>query len=281
MCGADSARIKLVKAGVPIHECRRCGLAYWTPAVGFRPEDTYDAAYFEDPAADRGYDDYAGQQASLAHTFQRRLARLPAPGPGGRLLDIGAAFGFGVAAAQRAGWRAVGIELAGAAARRASEQTGGAVALASATAAPFADGSFDLLTLWDVIEHLPDPHAAAAECARLLRPGGTLALTTGDVGSWLARLSGSRWHLYTLPEHLFFFSRDSLRALLEAHSFHVEEIRAESAYYSLGYLLERLRKTLLGRSGRGRADWPGAGLALPVNLFDVVTVRATRGGTSS
>ena len=97
----------------------------------------------------------------------------------------------------------------------------------------------------------------------------------------MARLSGSRWHLYTLPEHLFFYSRRSLRLLLQAHGFRVEGIRAESAHYTLGYLVERLRKTLLGRPGRGPSTWPGAGLALPMNLFDVVTVRATRLGDAS
>jgi hypothetical protein len=103
-------------------------------------------------------------------------------------------------------------------------------------------------------------------------------LTTGDVGSLAARLSGPRWHLYTIPEHLFFFSRRSLRLLLEAHGFRVEAQRAESSVYTLGYLVERLQKTLLGRTGGQRAAWPGSLLRIPVNLFDIVTVRAVREG---
>jgi SAM-dependent methyltransferase len=213
----------------------------------------------------------------LRRNFSRRLARIPSPRPGARLLDIGAAFGFAVAEARDAGWDATGLEISAAAAR-AGHAAVGRVVVANAHRAPFAAESFDAVTLWDVLEHLSDPHAAVAEAARLLRPGGRLVLTTGDVGSLAARLSGARWHLYTIPEHLFFYSRRSLRLLLEAHGFRVETQRADSSVYTLGYLVERLRKTLLGRAGGQRATWPGSGLRIPVNLFDIVTVQAVREG---
>ncbi len=149
--------------------------------------------------------------------------------------------------------------------------------IADAAAVPCAGDTFDAVTLWDVLEHLPEPHAALAEIARILRPGGRLVLTTGDVGSLAARLSGSRWHLYTIPEHLFFYTRKSLRLLLEAHGFRVESLRAEGSTYTLGYLMERLRKTLLRRSSPTRTRWPGSELRVPVNLFDIVTARAVLG----
>jgi len=215
----------------------------------------------------------------LRLNFAQRLARVPQPEAGGRLLDIGAAFGFAVSQARRAGWEATGIEISIAAARRAGDAAPGRVLVASALHTPFADAAFDVVTLWDVLEHLADPHAAIAEVARLLRPGGRLVLTTGDVGSLAARLFGARWHLYTLPEHLFFFSRRSLRELLGAHGLRVESERAEASLYTAGYLIERLRKTLLGRPRQRSGEWPGAGLRVPVNLFDIVTVQAVAAGT--
>jgi len=274
VCGAGSPRLKHRKAGVEIFRCGGCGLEFWNPEPDFRAEEFYDAAYFDDASAGHGYDDYAELEAVLRLNFARRLARIPRPRPGARLLDIGAAFGFAVSEAQRAGFDASGLEISTAAARRASGAAPGRVLVANALDAPFADASFDVVTLWDVLEHLHDPHAAITEVARLLRPGGRLVLTTGDVGSLAARLSGARWHLYTLPEHLFFFSRRSLRELLGAHGLRVESERAESSLYTLGYLVERLRKTLLGRSAAGAAGWPGAALRVPMNLFDIVTVQA-------
>lgn len=277
VCGAAPARPKLRVGEQQILECGACGLAWWQPpAQGFAPEALYDAAYFGGADAARGYDDYAGLEPALRHTFARRLERLGPPGPGARLLDVGAAFGFGVSEARRAGWRAFGIEISAAAARRAAGAAPGCVAVAHALRTPFPDACFARITLWDVLEHLADPHAAVAELARLLQPGGRLALTTGDVGSLVARLSGARWHLYTLPEHLFFYSRRSLRRLLADHGLVVERMRAEGSSYSLGYLAERLRKTLLPGPLQPGRRWPGSRLRLPVNLFDIVTVHAVK-----
>ena len=100
-------------------------------------------------------------------------------------------------------------------------------------------------------------------------------LTTGDVGSLAARLSGARWHLYTLPEHLYFFSRESLRIMLERAGLKAQHMSADAAYFPLGYLAERLEKTLLQRQPpeRTRGLWS---VTLPVNLFDIVTVTARR-----
>jgi SAM-dependent methyltransferase len=143
-------------------------------------------------------------------------------------------------------------------------------------AIPFASASFDAITAWDVLEHLSRPREALREIHRALKPGGRLVLTTGDVGSWLARVSGPKWHLYTLPEHLYFFSRRSLEILLGSEGFEVERMRSERAYYTLGYLIERLRKTLLGRETKGGRNWPGSTRTIPVNLFDIAHVEARK-----
>ncbi len=279
VCGAGSPRLKHHMAEAEIFRCGRCGLEFWNPAPGFRAEEVYDAAYFSDASAGHGYDDYADLESVLRLNFARRLAGIPRSPHAGRLLDIGAAFGFAVAEARCAGWDATGIEISVAAARRAGTAAPGRVLVANALHTPFAAAAFDVVTLWDVLEHLSDPHAAIAEVARLLRPGGRLALTTGDVGSLAARLSGARWHLYTLPEHLFFFSRRSLRELLGAHGLRVESVRAESSLYTAGYLVERLRKTLLGKPRTRTGTWPGAALRVPLNLFDIVTVQAVAAGS--
>jgi len=274
-CGARERRAKLRTHGVEILECGDCGLAFWEPGVGHRAAAVYDADYFDSSEAGHGYDDYAGLEEVLRRNFRRRVAAIPRPGPEARLVDIGAAYGYAVDESRRLGWRAVGLEISRAAAVRAARATGFRVAVASADRAPLPDAAFQAATLWDVLEHLPAPGAAVAEAARLLAPGGSLVLTTGDVGSLAARLSGPRWHLYTIPEHLFFFTRESLRQLLARHGFAVESMRAEASLYTLGYLVERLRKSLLGRAG-AEARWPGASLGVPVNLFDIVTVRARR-----
>jgi len=286
ICLAAAATPRLQKAGTTILACASCGSAFWQPDAAFDPARIYGAGYFAGSDEASGYDDYASLEVSLRHNFVRRLRALGAPRGGARLLDLGAAYGFAVDEARRLGWRAVGLEVSPAAARRATETIRTAVvAVGDAKHIPFADDCFDVVTLWDVLEHLPAPHAAMAELARVLRPGGRLVLTTGDVGSLAARVSGVHWHLYTLPEHVCFYSREGLRRLFAAHGLRVERIRAEASRYPLGYLFERLRKTLLGQVGTGErsrarntaaSSWPFAGRSIPVNLFDVVTVHAVR-----
>lgn len=273
---AGAAAAWLEKDGVEIQRCAACGVGFWRPDPAFRSAALYDGAYFEGGDLGPGYDDYAALELALRRNFARRMAALGRPAPGARLLDLGAAYGFAVDEAQRAGWRACGLEVSAQAARRAAGLVGGVVVRADAVRTPFATGSFGAITLWDVLEHLPEPHAVMAEVARLLAPGGRVALTTGDAGSLAARISGAHWHLLTLPEHLYFYSRESLRRLLSAHGLHVVSMRAESSLYPLGYLAERLRKTLLRRPARRAPRWPGAAWSVPVNLFDVVTVRAER-----
>lgn len=275
VCGSGAVRQKLRKQGASVLQCGVCALAFWQPGEGFDPDALYDGDYFSGEHVAHGYDDYAALEPALRETFRRRLARLRGA-PGARLLDVGAAYGYAASEAARAGFRVAAVEISREAAARAVALLPGGVARAGADRLPFASGSFDVVTLWDVLEHLPDPHRAMGELARCLRPGGRLALTTGDVESLAARLSGARWHLYTIPEHLFFHSRESLRRLLAAHGLRVEGMRAEAGYYPIGYLVERLRKTLFGGVASAPRRFPGAGVVVPVNLFDVLTVEAVR-----
>jgi SAM-dependent methyltransferase len=272
VCGGRSLH-EFYKQGLEIRKCQECGLAFWRAEDDFEPERIYDHDYFASANSASGYDDYGVQEAVMRRNFARRLRSIEGSG---RLLDIGAAYGFGVSEAERLGWAATGLEVSASAARHASDRTAVRVVRGSGTRLPFRTSSFDAVAMWDVLEHLADPHGAVGEAARVLRTGGQLVLTTGDRESFVARISGRRWHLYTLPEHLFFYSRKSLAILLARHGLEVESIRAEASHYTLGYLVERLRKVLLGRRATRPARWPGAELPIPVNLFDIVTVHAVR-----
>ncbi len=93
--------------------------------------------------------------------------------------------------------------------------------------AGLGDGEFDVVTMWDVIEHLRDPRAALAEVARVTRAGGLLVLTTGDVDGPLARRDLEHWDLMHPPGHLTFFSQRTLELLLNRSGFEVERIVAD------------------------------------------------------
>jgi ubiquinone/menaquinone biosynthesis C-methylase UbiE len=233
----------------------------------------YGANYFVGHGA-TGYTDYPSLEAALRRTARHRLARLP---EGKCLLDIGCATGAFLSAARARYW-VTGTDVSLAACQVAAGRSL-PVTVADATRLPFAPDRFDVVTMWDTIEHLADPRTALSEVARVLRPGGTLVLTTGDVQSWCRRLSGRRWHLYTLPEHRYFFSAATLDTLLSQAGLRPVACTREGGWYPLAYLVERLAKTLRG-SARGvrallQASWL-RNTMLYVNLFDIMLVRASK-----
>jgi SAM-dependent methyltransferase len=153
----------------------------------------------------------------LARFDRRRLSLL---GPArGSLLDVGAGRGRFVAAARAAGWAASGIEPSERGVSAAASVYG--VSLERGGLAD-ASGTWDVVVLWHVLEHLDDPGAALALLSSLVAPGGTLLVGVPNLASVQARIGGSRWYHLDLPRHRTHFTPAGLRALLERHGFAVE-----------------------------------------------------------
>ncbi|MFN0135027.1 MAG: class I SAM-dependent methyltransferase, partial [Phycisphaerae bacterium] len=196
----------------------------------------------------------------------------------GELLDLGCGTGIFLDEARRAGWRTSGYEVSdyGVAQAQARELDVAAMPIEGLQLSP---ARFDCVTLWDVIEHVRDPGATIAAAAHGLKPGGLLAVSTGDITSLCARLSGPKWHLFNLPEHLFFFSPDSLSRIIESRGCKVVRRVSEVNWIPVSYAVERLQKTLRMRVPLGR--WLAARKwMLPATLFDVMGLYAVKRSSS-
>jgi 2-polyprenyl-3-methyl-5-hydroxy-6-metoxy-1,4-benzoquinol methylase len=151
--------------------------------------------------------------------------------------------------------------------------------------ASFADPAvavpeLDAATMWDYIEHSIDPRADLVKAHEHLRPGGILALSTGDIGTLSARLAGRRWHLLTPEHHNFFFDMKTLSRLLHESGFAVLEARHRADRYSVAHMLHKLAALRFLRILRGAARRfarsPLGSAGFPVTLYDVVTVVAEK-----
>ena len=130
----------------------------------------------------------------------------------GRLLEVGCAYGFLLDEAKR-NFDVTGIELAEPAAEHCRRS--GLHVLTGPVDGRLLEelGAFDVIVMLDVIEHLPSPRETVALFASHLKPGGIIVITTGDFGALSARLAGARWRLMTPPQHLWFFSQESMRRM--------------------------------------------------------------------
>jgi SAM-dependent methyltransferase len=182
-------------------------------------------------------------------------------------LEIGCAYGFFLQEAGRF-YDATGIEIADAAvafcrARGLSITNG--VADESTLARL---GMLDVIVLLDVIEHLPDPQSTLTLCRQHLNPGGIIVITTGDFASLHARLAGPRWRLMTPPQHLWFFTPESIQRLSHSLGLAMEVCDHPWKLVPLALIGFQMRR-LLGAHRRPAADF-ASHIGLPVNLFDAM-----------
>lgn len=189
ICGARGARemYRFVPArSIPgsVVRCLGCTTMYKVLADPSKPP----SAYYDDSYADSDY--WTPDDASTrAFTWIRdAIARVVSP-RGASLLDVGCGPGLFVEAAQARGFRVTGLELNATLAQRARERTGAEVVVGDFLATPLAGRKFDVITMLDLIEHLPDPVGALAQSAELLAPGGRLVLYTPNHSSVIVRVA--------------------------------------------------------------------------------------------
>jgi 2-polyprenyl-3-methyl-5-hydroxy-6-metoxy-1,4-benzoquinol methylase len=218
----------------PIVRCQECGLVYISP----RPNGS-DLIHDYEEVVDELYLEERDGRVLTFERHLRPLEKITGPPNGKRLLDVGCHIGVFVDVAHQHGWDVWGLEPSHWAAERAQAQ-GLRVRQGTLATADFEPASFDVITLWDVIEHVPNPLGDLARVYELLKPGGLTVLHTIDIESPFARLMGHRWP-WLMEMHLYYFSPRTLRRMLEDLGFEVLHSSPQGRYLRLGYLVSRLK----------------------------------------
>lgn len=214
-----------------VRRCYRCGLQMRDPlptddevAAMYDDEAYHDSALFEN-AVER-FD----ERSPEVRIWRRALDDLAVLTSGRLMLDVGAGAGLFAYLAGRAGWTVQGIELSGQLCARARERLGITLRQGSFPEASPPDERFDVITMWDLLEHVPAPLEVLTAARRRLRPGGLLLVFTinseslfNRAGDLAAKLSGLRWmqplELLYDRRHCYYFTPASLRALLSRAGF--------------------------------------------------------------
>jgi len=248
LCDADDTAPVAEIDGFHIVRCRQCGLVYVNPR--YREEllqEIYTETYYDHDGIKNGleffgYDNYLEDEENIKITFAKRLNTIERYANKGKLLDIGCATGFFLDLARSRGWQVVGSEVSEFSVRYARERFGLDVRLGTLGELHFDEQAFDVVTMWDVIEHVSDPMGELQRVRRILRDGGLLSIITPDVGSLVARLLGSRWEEFRrVREHVYFFSRRTMTKALHRAGFEVLRIEHADKVFYLGPAMHRLK----------------------------------------
>jgi SAM-dependent methyltransferase len=214
-----------------IVRCRECG---HMQLERFPSDAQLGEAYGE--AASEAYVEEEAGQRETARAVLDRIERYTARG---RIADLGCWVGFLLAEARDRGWDVVGVEPSEFASRYARERLGLDVRTSGLLEADLPERAFQAVFMGDVIEHLPRPGEALERAAALLAPGGVLAMALPDAGSRLARAMGARWWS-VIPTHVHYFTRHSMRTLLERRGYRVLYMGTQPKAFSVRYYLGRL-----------------------------------------
>jgi len=272
LCGGGPLLPKWTIDGYDLVRCAACTLVFVQDIV--TPEQL--AEHYAGPG-DPAYSDE--NRYCLDHYYQALRRRIEALVPGrGAILDVGCSRGWFLEA--MAGWEQHGCEIAAGDAAIARARFGDRIFTGPIEDYPAADGSFDVITMQDVLDHCPDPRPVLAKCQRMLRDGGLLVIKVHDISCLYAKITGPRFFALIPPSHLFYYDRRTLGLAVDQAGFDL----VESRY--IGHLLRV--STIFQRLSRGNQASPFyrlykalegrtlGKLAIRKNLRDIITVFAVK-----
>jgi 2-polyprenyl-3-methyl-5-hydroxy-6-metoxy-1,4-benzoquinol methylase len=180
--------------------------------------------------------------------------------PPGRLLDFGCGWGFFLDAAREGGWEIHGLEPLPGHALYTRSKVGAEVVTDILRDSTYSPDYFDVITAFQVFEHLPEPAGDLIRLRRALRPGGLLLIEVPNIDTWGVRMMGKR-HRHFVPDHLNFFSAETLGRLFASSGLQVVHTYYPTRQMSVGHLV---------------TAWGGRLLPKPVATGLVKTLRPTR-----
>jgi SAM-dependent methyltransferase len=206
-----------------LRKCTKCSLVFiWPPPPVEKINKNYQ---------DHGvyYLNQDKIEIAFASSYSDRLKRIKPYRFYNRILDVGCSTGAFLKAAKINGWNTWGVEISKLAADYAKDKENLNVFCGSLAEAHFQDNFFDIVNIWAVLEHVPDPLEMVSESRRILRKGGGLVINVPNFESLPIKLIGKKYR-YIQKEHLFYFSKKSIKEMFKKTQFKIVDITSD--YFS-------------------------------------------------
>jgi len=240
LCGSDDTSLLFTARDINLSgkglfnvvKCKKCGLVYVNPRpAGQEIGKFYPKEYFLGHAgAGEGIDKYQYQKMNKIKKIKKT----------GKILDVGCGAGYFLAVAKENGWETRGVEISKIAASYARKKFGIDVFAGELADAGYPNEYFDVVTLWHVLAHLPNPSETLAEVNKVLKKDGLLVLTVPNINGFQAKIFKEFWFHLDVPRHLYFFELDLLEQMLRKNGFKIlkvnhfsSELEAQGLIYSM------------------------------------------------
>lgn len=248
-CGSDKAQINLwlkddflSKEDFHICECLNCGLLYTMPRpskdkIGeyYKSEEYYSHQENKKGFIPRLYEKV--KKVNLKHKYELATKGLST----GKLLDIGCGVGDFLHTAEAQGWQCTGVEPSEEAKAIARQRTQ-AKLLSSEDQEQLPDASFDVITLWHVLEHVDDLRWQVAQLQRLIKPNGRIVIAVPNYKSYDGQFYKEHWAAYDVPRHLSHFNRTTLAKILKTNDLKlVKTDKLKWDAYYISYMSEQYK----------------------------------------
>jgi len=238
---ADIKQIRIKKIDHTGYQCGACSFVFLWPQPNLKEiADIYKEPYYKSWGVFTGEE--KPETARLKRgTSDRYLKRVMLYRKSGKLLDIGSAFGYLMEVAGGHGFDVYGVELSHFSSTIAKKKFGSKVFEGKLEDSRFPNAHFDVITMFDLIEHIPQPLEFMREVRRIIKPGGFIAITTPDTGSLSHKLLGYGGWFHFKFEHLGYFNGKSIEQLARCTGFALVEKKRAYKTMSFQYLFDQFK----------------------------------------
>jgi len=255
VCSSKNRKNYLLKDDFTFFRCSDCKFI-WVDILGVDLSGYYDNSNYLHDKIGKGYVDYEADKAPMNPVYTSLLDKIKKYNQGKRLLDLGAASGYFLDVANQNDYFSEGIEINPSAVKEGLAK-GRKIKQADILKNDYPENSFDVITAFDLLEHLPPAKLAdyIGVIRKILATNGILAVITVNTASWWAKIFGKKWHTFLPPEHISYFNDKNARLFLENNGFEILEIKTVHKIFSLQYIFNFLYR------------WQGLSLWLGITRF--------------